>query len=318
MNKKTKNSTGITMVGLVVTVILLLIIAGISVSLIVSDNGILNKAKNAKENTEQSEKKENEVLTQLGTYIDSVTGAETTPKNDSLIGYIRSNEFNNNSYNDITINGEIYKTHIYSFSGDQQWTSSMTFGDANDIGTQTTYAQNMVIVKVNGNLTINSGVTVSTYSSIYGGPKGFLLLVTGTITNNGTISATAKGAYAQSQNVYLWKNSNDNYEFVPAIGALGGAGTTAYRTLINGNKGIDGTMRQTGGGGSGCNGNIADYSHTSYVSRGGNGTSYSGGSGSGGYSANVTQSQASSATYWYARSGIGNDFGGVGRICCWT
>ena len=40
----------------------------------------------------------------------------------------------------------------------------------------------------------------------YGGPKGMFIYCTGTITNNGTIDMTARGAKAVGQNVYLWKN----------------------------------------------------------------------------------------------------------------
>ena len=51
----------------------------------------------------------------------------------------------------------------------------------------------------------------------YGGPKGMIVYCTGTLENNGDISMTCRGAYAKGQNVYLYKNSNNTYEFVPAI-----------------------------------------------------------------------------------------------------
>lgn len=53
---------------------------------------------------------------------------------------------------------------------------------------------------------------------------------------------TARGAYAEGQNVYLWKNIDGNYEYVPKIGAIGGQN-------INGE---DAKLRQCGGGGSRC------------------------------------------------------------------
>ena len=49
-----KNERGITLVALVITIIVLLILSGISISIIVGDNGILAKATNAKIQTEYS------------------------------------------------------------------------------------------------------------------------------------------------------------------------------------------------------------------------------------------------------------------------
>jgi len=48
-------SAGITLIALVVTIIVLLILAGISVQMLTGENGILQKAGEAKENTEQSQ-----------------------------------------------------------------------------------------------------------------------------------------------------------------------------------------------------------------------------------------------------------------------
>lgn len=58
-NKKYLNkSTGITIISLIVTIIVLLILAGISISALTSENGIIGQSKLAKENTEISEEKE--------------------------------------------------------------------------------------------------------------------------------------------------------------------------------------------------------------------------------------------------------------------
>ncbi len=55
--KKQKN-TGITLIALVVTVVVLLILAGISASMLSGNNGIINKAGSAKEQTEIAKEKE--------------------------------------------------------------------------------------------------------------------------------------------------------------------------------------------------------------------------------------------------------------------
>ncbi len=196
-----------------------------------------------------------------------------------LISTIETSNLENANYK-IKINGETYKIHAYNFNGDQVW-DSKTFGTVNDVASQTKDAKRMIVVKVNGNLTINAGATITTYSSNTGGPLGMLLCVTGTITNNGKISMTAKGAKAVGQNVFLWKNSNGNYEYIPAKGANGASGQTTYGKLVAGIKGSNGSNRTTGGGGSGAASRYSKASGARVSGAGTSGTSYSGGSGGG-------------------------------------
>ena len=60
-----KKNKGITLVALVVTIIVLLILAGISISMLTGQNGILNRASEAKEKAEVSEKKEKSDMADL-------------------------------------------------------------------------------------------------------------------------------------------------------------------------------------------------------------------------------------------------------------
>ena len=160
-----------------------------------------------------------------------------------------------------------------------------SLGTEADVATESDYAKNMVVLKVNGNLTIDEGVTLTAYASKngYGGPKGMTIYCTGTIANHGTVNMTARGAKAVGQNVYLWKNTDGTYEYVPAIGADGGAGISgapsgsAITFRSNGKNGTNGVNRQTGGGGSGSIYNIGWASSGS----GSKGTAYSGGTGGG-------------------------------------
>ena len=59
LNKKLKNKQGITLIALVLTIIILLILAGVTLVAISGDNGILLQAKKAKESTEEAQEKEN-------------------------------------------------------------------------------------------------------------------------------------------------------------------------------------------------------------------------------------------------------------------
>ena len=82
----------------------------------------------------------------------------------------------------------------------------------------------MLVVKYHKNLTIDSGVTLTatnvedlTYK------KGMYLCVMGELKNKGVISMTARGTYnLAGENVYLWKNTDGSFEYVPAVGADGG------------------------------------------------------------------------------------------------
>ena len=60
-----KSNKGITLVALVVTIIVLIILAGVSINLVLGDNGIITIAKKAKENTELAKIQEETELNEL-------------------------------------------------------------------------------------------------------------------------------------------------------------------------------------------------------------------------------------------------------------
>ena len=52
---KIKQAKGITLIALVITIIVLLILAGVTISMLTGENGILKQATNAKNATDKSE-----------------------------------------------------------------------------------------------------------------------------------------------------------------------------------------------------------------------------------------------------------------------
>ena len=87
---------------------------------------------------------------------------------------------------------------------------------------------------------------------------------------------TARGTYNQEgENVYLWKNTDDTYEYVPDVGGTGGLGVSMKKFGQAGGTGIG---RATGGGGAGG----STGTNALRGGHGGRGTSYSGGAGGGG------------------------------------
>ena len=62
MKTKFKESKGITLIALVITIIVLLILAGVSIAMLTGENGILNQAQNASEQTDIEKEKEDIAL----------------------------------------------------------------------------------------------------------------------------------------------------------------------------------------------------------------------------------------------------------------
>ena len=83
MNKEMKNTRGITLIALVVSIIVLLILAGITIAALSGDNGILTRAKEAKEKTEQAQKEEEENLQEITDTINGVEGYSRSKKVNS-------------------------------------------------------------------------------------------------------------------------------------------------------------------------------------------------------------------------------------------
>ena len=65
-----KKERGITLIALVITIIVLIILAGVSINLVLGENGIVNISKRAKENTELAAKEEKIILDNLLSQID--------------------------------------------------------------------------------------------------------------------------------------------------------------------------------------------------------------------------------------------------------
>lgn len=113
MQKLKKRNKGITLIALVVTIVVLLILAGISIGVLTGDNGIINQAKKGKEETEIGEEKEmidisvaqaieNDVygnlkIDSLQEKLDNNTGEGTTNTIDSgdtiVVKFIEKNRY---------------------------------------------------------------------------------------------------------------------------------------------------------------------------------------------------------------------------------
>ena len=73
-----KKENGITLIALVITIIVLLILAGVSIAMLTGENGILTQAQNAKNRTEEAEAQERKDLDKQNEIISNAIGLPET------------------------------------------------------------------------------------------------------------------------------------------------------------------------------------------------------------------------------------------------
>ena len=72
-----KNQRGITLIALVVTIIVLLILAGVAITLSIGDNGIFKRAGQATNAWEEASRNETEGMNSVVDIIDSINGGNS-------------------------------------------------------------------------------------------------------------------------------------------------------------------------------------------------------------------------------------------------
>ena len=95
MKTKFKNAKGITLIALVITIIVLLILAGVTIATLTGDNGILTQAGKAKDKTTEAESIERVQVEVAGSYgIDGTIDKEQLNKNLGNIAGLKIGESN--------------------------------------------------------------------------------------------------------------------------------------------------------------------------------------------------------------------------------
>ena len=80
MRKVNYKEKGITLIALVITIIILLILAGVTLTTALGQNGLFQRAKYAGEKYKESEADESEKLGEIEEEIDKVIDGNTRPK----------------------------------------------------------------------------------------------------------------------------------------------------------------------------------------------------------------------------------------------
>ena len=77
MRKALKNTNGITLIALVVTIVVLLILAGVSINAVFGQDGIIQKAKDAQNKMDQAVENDQKGINELSNWLDSKTNGST-------------------------------------------------------------------------------------------------------------------------------------------------------------------------------------------------------------------------------------------------
>ena len=96
MKTKIKQEKGITLIALVVTIVVLLILAGVSVNALFGNSGLIEKAKEAQNKMNQATQKDLDAVNSLNEWLESKTNGSTgeddnpstTPKISTLVGTV--------------------------------------------------------------------------------------------------------------------------------------------------------------------------------------------------------------------------------------
>lgn len=80
-----KKKNGITLIALIITIIVLLILAGVTINMVLGDNGLINKSKNAVGSYKNEQTKENTTLAEFENELDKYMGGSSGTPITSLI-----------------------------------------------------------------------------------------------------------------------------------------------------------------------------------------------------------------------------------------
>ncbi len=123
MRKVNYKEKGITLVALVVTIIILLILAGVTLSTALSQNGLFQRAKIAGENYKKAESDEAERLDEYSSEIDKIINGETPSTTEKLTIPKKEGDEPDDSQlvdlGDVTVNGQELKYKWYYYYTDE-------------------------------------------------------------------------------------------------------------------------------------------------------------------------------------------------------
>ena len=217
-NFKKNKSRGITLIALVITIIVLLILAGVSIAMLTGENGLLSQAEDAKTETEKSGVEEAVDIAMAEYYTRKNTGEDIT-LGDFLNEKLEAGEFDNvtdNGDGTYTVEKDGYEV-IVSDNGRQ--------GDAQKAGPRPTVENVKVVINSDG-----TGENLAEGTQ----PEGTKLYINfGAKIEGGTITSVTcdSGTPNETNGTYTTEVSkNGKYKFT-IVGEIGGEEYTTIYTV---------------------------------------------------------------------------------------
>ena len=206
--KQLKSNKGITLIALVITIIVLLILAGVSIAMLTGQNGILTQAQNASKQTEIGEEKEQIAL--------AYNGAVTEKQSTDITAKDLNDQFKANGVNNATASGtspikvtfteEDGTTRTYTIDANGKITEEGTGTTPPATGTETVepgkYYEEDTDVKVGDEtIPIPGGATVSGIDEENNSiDDGFVIY----ITNGETVDWSNPEAVQEKYDQFVW------------------------------------------------------------------------------------------------------------------
>ena len=217
-----KQANGITLIALVITIIVLLILAGVSIAMLTGENGILTQAQNASKQTEIAEEKEQIAL--------AYNGAVTKKQSTDVTADDLKEQFEANGVDNVTVTGENPikvtfteedgTTRTYSIDANGNITEEGSGTTPPTTGTETAesgkYYEEDTDVKVGDKtITIPGGATVSGIDEENNSiDDGFVIY----ITKGETVDWSNPEAVQEKYDQFVWVPVKKAYVTVEEIG----------------------------------------------------------------------------------------------------
>ena len=199
-----KNSKGITLVALVVTIVVLLILAGVSINLVLGENGLITQAQEAKRKTLLAEEKDNKDFYNIDEFVydntSNINVEKVTDTNPGVLEKENDNIYVINSIEDLVAfaydvrNGNSYAGKTVKLGLDLDFKSTNSYVDAN----RSDYKEYGYDGNLKKLLTSGEGfLPIGTFNEDEAETKSFAGIFDG---NNHTIS-----------NCYMYKNTEERH-----------------------------------------------------------------------------------------------------------
>ena len=196
MNKILNNKSGITLIALVVTIVVLLILAGVSISLVLDNNGIIQRSKDARREYGQVKANEQSQLDEVATWIDNQTGENGGTSKPIKVGV------NEKATSNGTINGEEGNLNNPTIpEGYTPIDTGTSWGDGSSSPSQDSVDKGLVIRDDNKNEWVWVPVDSATLASMYETSNDAKTLCGTTVTTNKYSKTTTIGKDSNTETI---------------------------------------------------------------------------------------------------------------------